>query len=350
MLRRTGLTKSAALTATLALGLVACGSDSEEEATPAATPEDTEASAEETGDEPAASGSEEEGGTSGGSAAADVDLSGVSLTVGSKEFTEQLLVGQMAVLALEEAGADVSDETGLNGTQIVREALLGGEVDLYWDYSGTGWITFLGNDEPIPDEDEQFQATKESDLEENDVQWFAMAPLNNTYALAVKEGDGPDVSTLSDVGPYLEENSDDSTLCVETEFNSRDDGLAAVVDTYGYEFDAVEELALGVIYTQIGSDTCAFGEVFTTDGRIVAQNLRVLEDDMGAFPNYNLGMTMLTPVYEENSEAYEELFGAIAETLENDVVQELNRRVDVDGEAPEDVARDHLVETGIIAG
>ena len=104
------------------------------------------------------------------------------------------------------------------------------------------------------------------------------------------------------------------------------------------------------MYTQIGSDTCAFGEVFTTDGRIAAQDLRVLEDDQNFFPNYNLGMTMLTPTYEENSEAYEELFGAIAETLENDVVQELNRRVDVDGEAPADVARDHLVENGIISG
>ena len=218
MLRRTGLTRTAALTATLALGLAACGSDDESSSSSGGS----------------GSSSEEGGGESGGdSAAAEIDLSGVSLTVGSKEFTEQLLVGQMAVLALEEAGADVTDQTGLNGTQIVREALLSGEVDLYWDYSGTGWITFLGNDTPIPDEMEQFQATKESDLEANDVVWFAMAPLNNTYALAVKDGDGPDVATLTEVGQYIADNPDDSSICVETEFNSRDDGLPGMEELYG---------------------------------------------------------------------------------------------------------------------
>jgi osmoprotectant transport system substrate-binding protein len=136
----------------------------------------------------------------------DVDLSGVSLTVGSKEFTEQLILGQLTKLVLEDAGASVSDQTGLVGSTTVREALTSGEIDLYWEYLGTGWVTYLGNTEGIPDVDEQYEALVEAD-EANDVVWLEPAPFNNTYAIAMTQANADEmgITSISDIGELIEE-------------------------------------------------------------------------------------------------------------------------------------------------
>ena len=94
----------------------------------------------------------------GGGATGDIDLSGAELTVGSKEFTEQLILGQITLQALEAAGATVNDQIGLAGTVAARKALESGEIDMYWEYTGTGWITYLGHTDPIPGRQEQFEA------------------------------------------------------------------------------------------------------------------------------------------------------------------------------------------------
>ena len=130
----------------------------------------------------AACGGDDAGGggsAGGGEGGTDVDLSGVALSVGSKEFTEQLVLGQVVVQALEAAGADVEDKTNLTGTSVVRQALESGEIDLYYEYTGTGWITILGETEPVPGAQEQFDAVKEADAA-NDITWFARAEANNT--------------------------------------------------------------------------------------------------------------------------------------------------------------------------
>src|SRR3712207_2031262 len=107
------------------------------------------------------------------------DLTGLEITVGSKEFTEQLILGQIAIQALENAGATVRDRTGLAGTEAAREALESGEIDAYWEYTGTAWITHLGETEPIPDPQDQYRAVADRDLEENGIRWLPPAPANN---------------------------------------------------------------------------------------------------------------------------------------------------------------------------
>ncbi|HMG41641.1 MAG TPA: glycine betaine ABC transporter substrate-binding protein [Acidimicrobiales bacterium] len=116
----------------------------------------------------------------------DVDLSGASLTVSSKEFTEQLILGHITKLVLEGAGADVDDQIGLVGSTSVRDALTSGEVDLYWEYLGTGWVTYLDNTEAIADPVEQYEAVRDADAA-NGVTWLEPAPFNNTYAIAVSD-------------------------------------------------------------------------------------------------------------------------------------------------------------------
>ena len=134
-----------------------------------------------------------------------IDLSGVSVTVGSKEFTEQLILGHITKLALEDAGASASDQIGLVGSTTVREALTSGEIDLYWEYLGTGWVTYLGNESGIPDVQEQFEAVRDADLE-NGITWLEPAPFNNTYAIAMTDEASEElgITTISEIGDLIE--------------------------------------------------------------------------------------------------------------------------------------------------
>ena len=291
------------------------------------------------------------GGGGGGGGGTDVDLSGVSLAVGSKEFTEQLVVGQVAVQALEAAGAKVEDRTNLTGTSVVRQALESGEIDLYYEYTGTGWISVLGETTPVPGAQEQFDAVKEADAA-NDITWFARTEANNTFAIAANAEAVEEfgVATLSDYAQVVNDDPSAGRLCSSAEFINRDDGLPGVEKTYGFDLpdDEVVQLEPALVYTQVGAgEECDFAVVFATDGQVGNQDLTVLEDDKQFFPPYNLAVSMRTEAYEASSEPLEELFGEISAELTDDKLTELNARVDVDGEDPKDVAADFLSEIGI---
>lgn len=328
MKQRSTLVRVMALLAVLALTATACGDDG--------------------GD-----GEGTGGGGGDGSIAEDYDLSGASLTVGSKDFTEQLILGHIAIAALEAAGASVTDQTNLGGTVVARQALLAGDIDLYWDYNGTGWIEFLDQTEVTSDGEELYQQVAERDLEENGIVWYEPAPLNNTYALAQSEEVAEEfgVTNLTEYGELVESSPDDATLCIESEFQSRDDGLPGMEEHYGFEVpeEIVTVLDIGPVYQATADqDPCNFGEVFASDGRIAALDLTVLEDDQGFFPPYNPSVT----VREETDEEWpdlEPLFAEIAQALDLETMQELNARRDVEDEFAEDIARDWLEENGFIS-
>lgn len=293
----------------------------------------------------------------GGESSSGADLSDASFTIGSKDFTEQLVLGYITLGALEAAGASVEDQIGLSGTDATRQALVNGDIDMYWEYTGTIWINFLGNTDPIANEQEQYTAARDADLEENQLRLLKPAPLNNTYALAMRS-EAPEevpalegVESLSDIGALIEENPDAATVCVESEFNSRDDGLPGMEEAYGYEFpnDNVSLFDTGVVYDRTDAgDPCNFGEVFTTDGRIAALDLTVLEDDESFFPNYNPGLDMRQETYQQYGDQLETLFNPIANALTDDEMSAMNASVDVDGEDPEDVAQQWLQDNNFV--
>ena len=213
------------------------------------------------------------GGGGGGGAAGGAELSGAEFTVGSKEFTEQLILGQITLQALEAAGATVNDQTGLAGSVAARKALESGEIDMFWDYTGTGWIIYLGHTDPVPGRQEQFEAVAKEDLEKNDIKWLEPpAPANNTYAISVRKEVYEDlgVKELSDFKQLINENPEEATICVGTEFATRDDGLPGIEKTYGFQFPSenVVKIDEGQIYQETDQgQRCTFGEVFQTDGR-----------------------------------------------------------------------------------
>lgn len=296
------------------------------------------------------------GGDDGGGGGGDTEglLDGASITVGSKDFDEQLILGNISKLVLENAGADVTDQINTGGTDVARAALVNGEIDTYWEYNGTAWISFFQNTEPIADRIEQYEVVRDQDLEENDLHWLAPADFNNTYALAYQADAGDDLGnpeTLSDLGDLIAEDPDLATLCVESEFSARDDGLPGMEATYGFEFpsDNVTVLDTAIVYSATAErDPCNFGEVFTSDGRVSALDLVVLEDDEGFFPLYNPSPVFTDEVYSEYGEELTEIFDPISAALTQEEMTALNERVSVDLEDPADVAEDWLSENDFL--
>ncbi len=283
----------------------------------------------------------------------EIDLAGVPLAVGSKEFTEQLILGHMTILMLEDAGAKVEDQTGLVGSAVVRKALTSGDIDLYWEYTGTGWITHLKNTKPIPDEQQQWEAVRQADAA-NGIVWLPPAPLNNTYAIATNSENHQrfGVETLSDFASLIRDKPQEVTLCAAAEFLGRDDGLPGLQQHYGFTIPPgqVVQLELGIIYEALGrGQRCTFGEVFTSDGRIRAQDLGILTDDRSFFPKYNASLNIRADTLQQHPQL-QQLFAPLAQALTNETLIELNSRVDVDGELPENVARDFLQKRGLVGG
>lgn len=293
------------------------------------------------------------GGGGAGGGGEETGLSSATVAVGSKEFTEQLILGNITKLVLEDAGVTVKDQIGLGGTNVARQALTGGEIDMYWEYTGTGWITHLGHTDPIPDPQEQFKAVAKEDLNKNNIKWLQPpAPANNTYTLAVRSEAYEDIGVekLSGLKQLIEESPEKATLCTDSEFATRDDGLPGMQEAYGFQFPEgnVTRLQIGAIYESVDNgDPCNFGVVFQTDGRNEALDFKLLEDDQGFFPVYNPALNVRQEVSEQYPEL-QELFAPISEALTTDQLQSLNAKVDVDGKLPESVAEQWLQENDFI--
>ncbi|MHA7263596.1 glycine betaine ABC transporter substrate-binding protein [Arthrobacter sp. TMN-37] len=280
---------------------------------------------------------------------------GAPLTVTSKNFTEQLILGKIAVLAASAAGFEVTDLTNVPGSQPVRELLVSGDADLTIEYTGTAWLTFLNQPAGIPDKEEQWQAVHDADLA-NSLSWGRPAPLNNTYALAVRSEAAKELGGITKLSQIAELPVSERTFCVESEFNSRTDGLNPMLEHYGLTRgapDGVPDANIGVydtgaVYSATDSGDCNFGEVFSTDGRIDALDLTILEDDLNFFPAYNAAPVFSTEVLERHP-GLEDVFAQVAKELTDEELRRMNLLVDVKGQEPADVAFDFMVEKGFIS-
>lgn len=300
-----------------------------------------------------------QGSSGGGSIAEEFDLSGPQATaqfsVGSEDFAEQRVLGQISIQALEAAGADVTDRTGLGGNEAVRQALLDDDISLYWEYTATGWLVFLANTDPISDPQEQYDKVSKQDLEENNVEWLQPAPANNTYTIVSSPQTSQElgVENVSDLARLVEENPEEATLCFgnENDFQSRVDGLPGLEQAYGFEFPEENLIItpLDTVYEFVAqSERCNFGVAFLTSGLLKERDLKILGDDEDFFAVYNPAPTMKSDTLRENPRL-EQLFAQISQKLDTGTLRELNSRVEVDGESPEAVAGDWLKENGFVS-
>lgn len=277
------------------------------------------------------------------------ELDGLSITVGSKNFTENVLLGYLAGVALAAAGAEINDLTNIQGSDSNRKALQNGDIDLYWEYTGTSWIGYQGNTDPIPDEQQQYDAVKKVDEEQFGISWLDYSPVNNTYAFATTRefAERNNLTTLTDLAEFLNQNPSKGVFCLDAEFISRQDGLPGVEKKYGFRVGTTKTFALGTIYDAVDKGTCEFGEVFTTDARILTLDLAVLEDDQKFFPQYNAAVTLRTE-FLDRYPRIREVLEPISRKLDNETIQLLSVEIDHKGVDPAVVARDWLAKEGFV--
>ena len=230
----------------------------------------------------------------------------------------------------------------------VRRGLLDGDVDVSPEYTGTGWINYLGHTKPITDPQAQYEAVKKEDLAKNQLVWGPLAPFNNTYAFATTEefAQENDLTTHSDMAAYIKENPD-STVCVESEFAARADGYPGFKKAYGITGGQLKSLGTGVVYTQLDKGACDFGEIFTTDGRLGELGLQVMEDDKAYFPLYN-GVAVTRADFDEEHPEVLEVLTPLSESLTTEVMTGLNEKISSDGLPADQIAEEFLAAEGFI--
>jgi osmoprotectant transport system substrate-binding protein len=287
-----------------------------------------------------------------GSLAKIATLKGATFTVGSKEFTEQLILCHITSLALRSTDATVNEKCGLHGSNVVRAALTSGSIDMYWEYTGTAWINHFKHTDPINDPAKQYDAVAQEDLTKNNIRWGAPAPANNTYAIAVKTSTAHQlgVTTISDYAKLVQSNPAQASMCVASEFAGRNDGLPGLEKAYGFTVpgDKLFVVAENDFYSSAAKgDPCIFSEATTTDGRISPFGLTILTDDKRFFPVDNPALTVRESVCQDHPGLLK-IIDPIAHALTNEVLQQLNGEVNIYGKAPAEVAQDWLQEKGFI--
>lgn len=271
--------------------------------------------------------------------AKDGPLKGITVNVASKSFTEQLILCEITAQRLQSQGATVKRTCSMSGSNAVRAALLSGAVDMYWEYTGTGWLA-LNQTAAITDPQALYQKLSAIDKAQHDIIWSPPAPADNTYAVATSTATAKKlgVSTLSDYAKLAATNPQAASFCGAAEFLGRDDGWPGVQEVYGFHLSKLATLAEGPIYGAVAKgEPCNFGEVFATDGRISALGLTVLADDKKFFLPYNLSLCIRGAVLSEHPEIAA-VMAPVSKLLTTAELQKLNEQVDVIGKDPQEVA------------
>jgi osmoprotectant transport system substrate-binding protein len=275
---------------------------------------------------------------------------GPAITVGSKNFTEQFILGELYAQTLEANGFTVKRQLNLGSEQIADGALQDGEIDFYPEYTGTALVNLLGYEGENPSTPEETYEQARSRYAERDPAdtMLPYADFNNNYGIFVRRevADEHDLNTLDD----LAEAAPELTFATFSEFQDRDDGYPNMVENYpGLEDfkDTIVANDLGLRYQGVENGEADVGVGFLTDGQLTSPELKVLEDEKKIWPFYYPAPVVRSDVLEENPEV-EDILNSVTETLDVDTIRELNGRVDIDQEDPEDVAKDFLQQQGLI--
>jgi len=278
------------------------------------------------------------------------DESRGEIVVSGKTFTEALTLGYLTAFLLEDRGFDVIDEVGLAEVALIRPALESGQIDIYWEYTGTGLMNIMGHDEVVTDPRECYELIRDWDLENNNLVWLDYAPANNTFViftspeLAEEHG----WTKISEIASYISAGNS-LKLATAAEWTERADGLPNFEAHYEFEFPRSDLVIveLGLAYQAVATGQADIGNGDATEGRIAQYNLLVLEDDKMFFPAYNPAPV----VRGEILEAYPEIADIMKELsvlLDLETLTDLNKEVAVDGEQPEAVAMKFLIENELI--
>ncbi|MGE3275022.1 MAG: glycine betaine ABC transporter substrate-binding protein [Vicinamibacterales bacterium] len=271
---------------------------------------------------------------------------GGRVVIGSKNFTESRILGEMMALMIEsQTGLTVEHRSGLGGTLVCFTALERGEIDLYPEYTGTGWSIILKEPDKISDRLRAFLRVQSAFRDQYDIEWLPPFGLNNSYALVMREerAEALGVRTISDLVPHGPELSAGFSI----EFMNREDGWPGLGPFYGLELGAVRALEHGLAYEAISAGQIDLIDAYTTDGKLLRYPLRVLEDDKGFFPPYNAAPIIRGTVLRDHPEL-RTVLERLAFQVPNDRMIALNYAVEEEGRGFREVAREFLVEQGLL--
>jgi len=267
------------------------------------------------------------------------------IRLGSKNFTEQIILGELFAQSIEaRTGLEVIRRFNLGGTIVCHRALVAGEIDLYPEYTGTAQTAILKIEKRLPEAD-TFKIVSSAYRNRFACEWLLPLGFNSTYAITVRKRDAEarGWKTISD----LAAEASRLRAGLTAEFSERPDGYPGLQDAYGFRFGKAFDLDPGLMYKAVAQGEVDVICAFATDGRIDAYNLFVLKDDQGFFPRY-----LPCPVVRKQAlEAHPELRRALeslAGTLPDRAMQRLNFEVDEKGRSPADVAREFLAQQGLL--
>jgi osmoprotectant transport system permease protein len=267
------------------------------------------------------------------------------IVIGSKNFSEQLILGNMLADLIEgKTDIEVERKMNLGGSQVAFSAIKNGDIDIYVEYTGTGLVNIL-NQEPQSDSDKVYDYVKREFKEKYGIDMLKPLGFNNTYALAVRQDTAEqyNLNTISDLARV----SNDLTMGPTIEFPNREDGLIGLEKAYNMKFKAVQAVDGGLRYTALNNHKSDVIDAFSTDGLIEEFDLKVLEDDKNFFPPYYAVPIVKEDTLEKHPELKEAL-NTLAGKLTDDKMRKLNYKVDSLKESPAKVAKEFLIEEGLL--
>jgi osmoprotectant transport system substrate-binding protein len=275
------------------------------------------------------------------------------LTLASKNFTEQRILSAITVQYLQAKGFQVQPKTNL-ATVITRNAMINKQIDMTWEYTGTSLIIFNHINQRMTPQ-ETYDKVKELDAKLGLV-WLQPADMNNTYAFAMqrKRAEQEHISTVSQLVAKIEQvrKTDPKhnwMLGLDLEFAGRSDGLKPLQQLYNMPLDRpqIRQMDPGLVYNAIRDGFVDAGLVYTTDGRVKGFDLQVLEDDKGYFPSYAVTPVVRAEVLK-NTPGLEQALNTLSKQFNNRVITELNAKVDIEYQTPQQVADAFLKQRGLI--
>lgn len=274
-----------------------------------------------------------------------------AIRVGAKKFTEGTLMAEMVSVLLEARGYAVEKVYDM-GSGVVRQAQEQGQVDIYWEYTGTAYLMHQKQTDlsVLADSAKVYEAVKAKDAE-RDLVWLERAPFNNSYTLMMTREKSAEtgIRTITDLARYVREQPQAVSLATNAEWYARPDGFQGLGNHYGFTFplDKVVKMDAGLIYRALRDGVVEVAMGYSTDARVVALDLVKLTDDKAFFPVYNPAPVIRGEVLRRHPEL-EPLLNGIAVRLDGPAIMRLNYRVDIEKRSPGDVAREWLAEQGLL--
>ena len=276
------------------------------------------------------------------------DNNGVQVTVGSKNFTEQFILGEIYAQGLEAAGYDVKTQLNLGSEVIALRALEDGEIDAYPEYTSTALTSFFKTPpEDVPANAQQAFEDSQAEFEEKGLTAYPPTPFSSANAVGLLTSTAEDlgVSTISD----LEGESQNLTLYGSPECRQRVDCLVGLEDNYGLQFEKFVPVDIGLRYEVLDKGQADLSILFTTDAQLSeSDKYTILEDDQELLPAGNVLFVARTETADEAGPDFGETIESVQSNLTLEVMQELNARVDIDKEDPAEAAEAYLKEFGYI--